>query len=184
MAQLAEPDDECKSDMTPMIDVVFLLIVFFLCIDFKVLESKLEAWLPTDRGASPEIVQPEEQLVVRVHVREPGTTVYPDGEASIDPASNRPKRFRLVGHTVRFEVGAHSCKTIADAKRELTRIANDANSMIPDRGTGGRKLMACVVEGYPGTRYDDVARAADICHAAGFQDIHFGGGMGSRLSGK
>ena len=182
MSQLAQPDDECKSDMTPMIDVVFLLIVFFICIDFKVLESKLEAWLPTDRGSSPEVVTPEEQLIVRVHVATPGTTVYPDGEATVN--SDRPKRYRLLGHTVRFEVGAHSCNTLDDAKRELTRIASDANSMIPDRQTGGRKLMACVVEGFPGTRYDDVSRAADICHTAGFQDIHFGGCMGALPSGR
>ena len=46
-------------DMTPMIDVVFLLIIFFLCIDFKILEAKLPAYLPKDKGS-----QPEEELLV------------------------------------------------------------------------------------------------------------------------
>lgn len=181
MNQLAQPDDECKSDMTPMIDVVFLLIVFFICIDFKVLEAKLDAWLPTDKGSSQEIVFPEEQLVVRVHVEQPGKVVYEDGAKAqtIEAAAQRASRFQLQGHTVRIEVGPHRCDTLADAKRELTRIANDADSMIPDKTTGGRKLLTCVVEGYPGTRYDDVARAADACHAAGFADIQFGGGMGA-----
>jgi len=156
--------------MTPMIDVVFLLIVFFLCIDFKVLESKLDAFLPTDRGGSPTIVQPEEQLVVRVHVDQPGTAIK-------DP--KRPTRFKLEGHKVRLEIGPNVCRSLAASEQELVRVASDPSSQIPDRETGGRKLMSCVVEGYPGTRYDDIARAADLCRAAGFDDIHFGGGLGA-----
>ena len=31
--------EEAKPNMTPMIDVVFLLIIFFLCIEFKTLEA-------------------------------------------------------------------------------------------------------------------------------------------------
>ena len=53
-------------DMTPMIDVVFLMIIFFLCIDFRVLEAKLPAFLPRDRGGSL-TADPIEQLSVRVH---------------------------------------------------------------------------------------------------------------------
>jgi hypothetical protein len=185
MAQTSQPDDECKSDMTPMIDVVFLLIVFFLCIDFKVLEAKLDAWLPTDKGITNDIVTPEEQLVVRVHVATAGVAVYGDGsnEATLDAATQRPARFRLDGHSVRYEVGAHSCATLHEAQHELTRIANDASSMIPAKD-GGRKLITCVVEGYPGTRYDDVARTADVCHAAGFVDIQFGGGIDEHPRGR
>jgi biopolymer transport protein ExbD len=155
--------------MTPMIDVVFLMIVFFVCIDFRVLESKLAAWLPRDRGSSPDRVDPIEQLSVRVHVAEPGEVVRAgDGE-----------RFVLRGHRVRWEVGPTACADFAACRRELERVASDPQSMLSDRTTGGRKLMACVVEGEPGTRYDDVARTADLCHAAGFTDIHFGGGRGA-----
>ena len=168
MAQLAHPDEEHKMDMTPMIDVVFLLIVFFICIDFKVLESKLDAFLPTDKGSCDKPVVPEDQLVVRVHVEHRGTQVQ-------DPT--RPARFQLKGHKVRLEVGPRVCGTFQAGEHELSRIAGDPSSMIPDRATGGRKLMSCVVEGYPGTCYDDIARTADLCRAAGFEDIHFGGGI-------
>ncbi|MDF1837417.1 MAG: biopolymer transporter ExbD, partial [Planctomycetota bacterium] len=38
-------------DMTPMIDVTFLLLIFFMCtLKFKVLEGKLTAYLPKDVG--------------------------------------------------------------------------------------------------------------------------------------
>ncbi|HIE72446.1 MAG TPA: hypothetical protein EYP98_21025, partial [Planctomycetes bacterium] len=89
MTQIAQPDEEYKMDMTPMIDVVFLLIVFFICIEFKVLESKLDAFLPADKGARPTRVEPENQLVVRVHLEQRGTQVQ-------DPT--RPARFQLKGH--------------------------------------------------------------------------------------
>ncbi|MCB9870835.1 MAG: biopolymer transporter ExbD [Planctomycetes bacterium] len=64
---------ESEVDMTPMIDVVFLLIVFFLCIDFKILESKLPPTCPRTQG------QPRR--------RDNGTA----GEAA-DPDRARPPR--------------------------------------------------------------------------------------------
>ena len=176
MAQIEQADEEYKTDMTPMIDVVFLLIVFFICIDFKVLEAKLDAWLPTDKGSSREVTPPVEQLSVKVVVDNQGTKVFPEGGSNAQ--DDRPARYRLEGHTVRYEVGARLCRDLDHARRELKRIAEDPSLMIPDPDTGGRKVMACVVEGYPGTCYDDVARAADVCRNAGFDEIQFGGGMG------
>ncbi|MFT4513165.1 MAG: biopolymer transport protein ExbD [Planctomycetota bacterium] len=177
MTQLEQPDGEYKTDMTPMIDVVFLLIVFFICIDFKVLEAKLDAWLPTDKGSSDKTVEIVEQLSVRVLVDDQGMKLYPNGQM-LNPNTERASRYQLQGHTVRFEVGVHMCNTLTQAKEQLARIATDPSLMIPDPETGGRKVMACVVEGFPGTCYDDVARAADVCRAAGFDEIQFGGGMG------
>ena len=49
-----------------MIDVVFLLIIFFLCIDFKILEAKLPAYLPKDKGSATTEMEPIEQLPVLI----------------------------------------------------------------------------------------------------------------------
>jgi biopolymer transport protein ExbD len=39
--------------ITPMIDVTFLLLIFFLCsIKFKMLDGKLATYLPKDQGAA------------------------------------------------------------------------------------------------------------------------------------
>ncbi|MFN3241203.1 MAG: ExbD/TolR family protein [Planctomycetota bacterium] len=174
MAQIATPDDEQKGDMTPMIDVVFLLIVFFLCIEFKVLESRLDAFLPTDKGSAPTVTPVVEQLVVRVHVANEGTVMTPDGARAVD---GRPPRHQLVGHQVRLEVGPVPCADLASGRRELERLADSDASYVDDPKTGGRKRIPLVVEGYPGTRYDDIARTADLCRGAGFDDITFGGGV-------
>lgn len=57
-------------DLTPVIDMSFLLIVFFLCLPFKALDHKLAAYLPTNRGSIPVPFQPPEEVVIRVQIRE------------------------------------------------------------------------------------------------------------------
>ncbi|MHC4942510.1 MAG: ExbD/TolR family protein [Planctomycetota bacterium] len=45
--------EEVRIQITPMIDVTFLLLIFFLCsIKFKMLDGKLATYLPKDRGAA------------------------------------------------------------------------------------------------------------------------------------
>ena len=54
--------EEVEMQMTPMIDVTFLLLIFFMCsIKFKLLDGKLAAYLPRDVGvnATPMDVQLE-----------------------------------------------------------------------------------------------------------------------------
>jgi biopolymer transport protein ExbD len=51
MAKVEEPSAKSEMNMTPMIDVVFQLIVVFLCsMKFKTLDQKMEAFLPKDVG--------------------------------------------------------------------------------------------------------------------------------------
>jgi len=51
--EAVEPPAKSEMNMTPMIDVVFQLIVVFLCsMKFKTLDQKIEAFLPKDVGLS------------------------------------------------------------------------------------------------------------------------------------
>ena len=183
MSALDDAQEEVKPDMTPMIDVVFLMIIFFICIDFKVLESKLPAYLPKDKGSQSTVVEPQEQLSVRIYVDNAGTPDYSKagpgaGPGALNPNTGRAYRFALKDHRIKWEVGPKPLYKLEDVKNELARIAKDPNSQVKDPKTGGKKLMACVVEAYPGTYYDDVAKTADACHEAGFEEINFGGGLG------
>jgi biopolymer transport protein ExbD len=180
MSALDDAQEEVKPDMTPMIDVVFLMIIFFICIDFKVLESKLAAYLPKDKGSQSTKEEPQEQLSVKVYVESEGQKDY-RGRApgSVNASTERPYRFVLKDHRIKWEVGPKPLFKLEDVKRELERIAKDPSSMVPDKETGGKKLMPCVVEAYPGTYYDDVAKTADACNDAGFKEINFGGGLGT-----
>ncbi len=182
MSAIDDVQEEVKPDMTPMIDVVFLMIIFFICIDFKVLESKLPAYLPKDKGSQATVVEPQEQLSVRVFVATEGTRTWPDGVApgGINEGTKRPYRFKLEGHVVKWEVGPKPLYKLEDVKNELRRIALDPASQVPDKEKGGKKLMGCVIEAQPGAYYDDVAKTADACHEAGFEEINFGGGLGAK----
>ena len=66
-----------EMDLTPMIDVTFLLLIFFLLgTKFKEPEGKLDAFLPKDKGPPPTNIaqiDPEEELTIRVRVM-PGRT--------------------------------------------------------------------------------------------------------------
>jgi biopolymer transport protein ExbD len=67
-----------EMDLTPMIDVTFLLLIFFLLgTKFKEPEGKLIAFLPKDKGPPPKnivVIEEEEELVIRVRVAQGAIT--------------------------------------------------------------------------------------------------------------
>ena len=68
-----------KPNMTPMIDVVFQLLVFFLVsMKFKTLDMKIEADLPKDVGPSPEIVPRNDPVKLVARLDRPS-----DGQARV-----------------------------------------------------------------------------------------------------
>jgi biopolymer transport protein ExbD len=171
-SHLNDASEEADMDMTPMIDVVFLLIIFFLCIDFRTLEAKLPAYLPTDKGSNPDPAEPVEQLSVRIEVENEGQKIprRPDDETS---------SYYVVGHKVRWEVNTRRFTELDKLREHLAEIAADPTRMVPDKDNPGqRKLMAVVIEPQPGTVYSDVASTVDAIRAAKFEEINFGGGRG------
>ena len=69
-------EDEEEMDMTPMIDVTFLLLIFFIVtLKFKTLEGRLSAALPKDVGVNPTPAEPIEKVDVRIEVIDPGERV-------------------------------------------------------------------------------------------------------------
>lgn len=63
-------EEKVDMDMTPMIDVTFQLLIFFIItLKFKLLEKKLNSYLPTDFGtnATPQIV---EEVFVTVKMKQ------------------------------------------------------------------------------------------------------------------
>jgi biopolymer transport protein ExbD len=58
--------DKAELSMTPMIDVTFLLLIFFMCAcKFKTFEGKLAAYLPKDKGLQNYKIE-EQELPIKV----------------------------------------------------------------------------------------------------------------------
>ena len=71
MAKKRAHVEELQIDLTPMIDVVFQLIIFFMCImKFKTLEKKIAAYLPKDVGLAPTPVDVPPKLKIQVRIKQ------------------------------------------------------------------------------------------------------------------
>lgn len=47
----SDEDNPVPLNVTPLIDIIFCLIIFFMCsVKFKQLEGKIDSWLPKDKG--------------------------------------------------------------------------------------------------------------------------------------
>jgi biopolymer transport protein ExbD len=50
-AAMGDGDEAVQVNVTPLIDIIFCLCLFFLCsLKFKQLEGKMDSWLPKDKG--------------------------------------------------------------------------------------------------------------------------------------
>jgi len=161
--------EEVDMDMTPMIDVTFLLLIFFLCLEFKTLESKLAANLPKDVGPQErEAVAPIDKLDVRIQQVVWGTEVP-------DPSGR--DRFDLVGHRVQWYVGPQPIRRkeglASLLQREVKRRVVDPKTL----ESGPRPIT---VKTGPGVTYGDVTWLIDQARDAGFETITFGGAGGTR----
>ncbi len=61
-------EEEVKLELTPMIDISFLILIFFMCLPFKTLEGKLAAFLPTDKGIQALPQDPPQNFMIKVHI--------------------------------------------------------------------------------------------------------------------
>ncbi|MCB9870834.1 MAG: biopolymer transporter ExbD [Planctomycetes bacterium] len=171
-----EVTKEVEIDMTPMIDVVFLLIIFFLCIDFKILESKLPAYYRRTRAANLRGSNRKSSCGSRSCSTARGEEPPPGGQA-------RPTTWSVT--RVHYTVGPKKVETLDELKDELKKIHDDPNRRVPDpKKPGSKKVMGVVIEPDTGTVYGDVAPCVDAVKFVGFDDINFGGGLGSETGGK
>ncbi len=161
-------NEEAEMDMTPMIDVTFLLLIFFLCLEFKTLEGKLASNLPKDVGVNTTPAEPIEKLDIRIELVKWGEEKHEH--------NNPAYRYDLIGHKVKWYVGATPIKTM-DALEKLLR--KEAKNKVKD-SEGKLKRKPITIKTGPGVVYQDVTQLIDLARDAKFEEITFGGGEGSR----
>lgn len=73
MARKQKPPEELKLNMTPLIDVTFLILIFLMVLPFKTLERKVAAFLPKDRGLAKTKIKLEEKPKITVTLKRTAT---------------------------------------------------------------------------------------------------------------
>ena len=154
--------EELKMDMTPMIDVVFQLIIFFMLnVKYKTLEGRLDAFLPKDVGvnAAP-ATQPPEKVEVVIKVVEGGERRDPR-----DPSQPwiGQGTYELVGRKLTYQIGPRKTADLDEVRKIVAQLHRED----PER----KSTIDC----RQGTVYADMIPVLDHLVDAGFKDITFVG---------
>ena len=91
--------EEIKVDMTPMIDVTFLLLIFFMCtLHFKSLEGMLASYLPKDQGvfSVPVKSNPQEPIHIKLLRSNENTTILWVGASKFQKEDKFDRLYNLV----------------------------------------------------------------------------------------
>ena len=162
--------EEISPDMTPMIDVTFLLLIFFIVtLKFKVLEGRLDAALPKDRGTSTSQADEIEKLDIMLFVADPG-------ELTDDISKKTGKKTGLQtydGRKIRIEIGAQKWyyypfdenRNTEDPLPDLAKFLKDYDKVETPVSLDARK----------GIVYGDVVVVLDVIVRAKFEQVSFAG---------
>ncbi len=152
--------EEVKPEMTPMIDVTFLLLIFFIVtLKFKTLEGRLDAALPKDRGTSSSQAEEIEKVDVILQVANPGQLV-PDPSTA---TQSRPegRLLHYSGRRIRYTIGGSEFTNLEEVHRFLDKFDKEETPVTID----ARK----------GTIYEDVVKVLDVVIELGFKQVAFAG---------
>jgi biopolymer transport protein ExbD len=102
---MPRPVEDEQLQMTSLIDMAFLLIVFFMCLPFRCFDHKLQAFLPRGEGESSRFAAPKE--TVKIRVRRQGDDIsYTLGQNTAAAAEGLKPLLRALGPEYAYEVDA------------------------------------------------------------------------------
>ncbi|MEW6026624.1 MAG: biopolymer transporter ExbD [Planctomycetota bacterium] len=146
--------DKCGANMelnmTPMIDVIFQLMIFFMCsIHFKSLEGKLYSYLPKEKGN----VKPTEEEI-------PPPPPIDEVRIKLAYAESSPLMARV-------KVGEINFNDWGALERHLKDLASDL--VTPD----GLNVIPVKIDADGNVPAQAVVNVLDICKKAGVQKTEF-----------
>jgi|JI102314A1RNA_FD_contig_31_8942419_length_1364_multi_6_in_0_out_0_1 biopolymer transport protein ExbD len=171
MGAKEEAQAETKMDMTPMIDVTFQLIIFFMCnIKFKMLEGKLQTYLPKDVGVN---TTPQDKVLEKVDIRIIRKVLKKDLEL------DNIEKFRAwseAGGTtmdqVQILLQGNPVKDLKSLQAQLNEIRKKIPAPTDPKEEDTIKMN---LEPMAGVLYEDVVQVVDIALGAKFTSLTFRG---------
>lgn len=197
-------EEKSELEMTPMIDVTFLLLIFFMCtLKFKTLEGKLAAYLPKDVGVNQDDAEPIEKVEILVRLKrdsagnkmtglklKPGTPPEPFTDAHEGRYQWNTQRLvdqfpELGKHQIRayqYTVGPFRTSDLLKLEENLRKTHDKRKDTMPmDEKTGERKKVPATIDARTQTVYEDIALVLDAAINAGFEEITFVGDHGDDI---
>lgn len=152
---------EVRNDLTPMIDVTFLLLIFFmLTIEFSTLDHKLESRLPKGEGVNPSDSPRIERARVVIEVVAEGTRLAPVGDGPW--SGSGPHRFGP-DRVLRYTCGPHARGRLDEVRAYLAaELARDPQ-------------VELVVDARDGTIYEDALAVIDLAGLVGIDTVTLAG---------
>jgi len=139
-----------RLEIAPMLDITFLLLIFFLCVlDFKVLEGRLDAFLPRDGAADRSIpTDTREEIEIRLEAR------GEEGSSTVVFVSRRP---------VGVLEGRDASEAVVLDRLEgaLGRLRHD----LPE--------ASCRIDAAPGVPHGHVVGVVDAAMRRGYESVGF-----------
>lgn len=150
-----------RMDLTPMIDVTFLILIFFmLTIQFRTLDGKLESRLPKRHGVNPSDAPRVEPARVVIEVLAPGTRLAPVGDGPW--SGSGPHRFGP-DRVLRYTCGPHARGSL----HEVSAYLEAARRRDPE--------LELVVDARDGTVYADALAVIDLAGLVGIETVTLAG---------
>jgi biopolymer transport protein ExbD len=167
------------ADMTPMIDVVFQLLIFFmLTMQFKEIEGKLLSQLPKDKGLAPShVLQPELQEVrivicaggdTRMHLHDKGKHEKSDKDNSVCKAM-----VEKIDMGELFLSEKHG--KVSHNKQIYGQIADKTKQLCDAQPTKGDKKPPVILDADSETPYEHIIGVVDSCKNVGLDNVEFVG---------
>jgi biopolymer transport protein ExbD len=170
MARKKKKFEEITPDMTPMIDVTFLLLIFFIVtLKFKVLEGRLDAALPKDRGSSTSQAEEIEKIDIQLYVADPG-----DLDKVYNEKTGKDTGLQMyVGRRIRIEIGEKKWYYEPFDPERNTEDPLPALAVFLDSFDTEETPVS--IDARKGIVYGDVVVVLDVIVRAKFEQVSFAG---------
>ena len=169
-------DEKHELEMTPMIDVTFLLLIFFMCtLKFKVLEGKLGAYLPKDVGAQSIEQEQIEKFKIQLRVINPGTKQRFDKELGDMRDATQEEldaglRFEWgPDRVIEYTMGSYPTRSLAEVAKQVKQVHKAALAAGEENGA------RVELDPRQRTTNKDVVEVLDVVLDAGVTQVNFSG---------
>lgn len=163
--------EEVKLELTPMIDVTFLILIFFMCtLKFKTLEGKLISYLPTDKGlsnAQEQVPKEDAEIILKVPKSEYGKGALERKIIFLRAGSNTP-----FGESLGVTIGPD--KRVSGLKLSPPDTFEKIRDYL-ERIREADPASKAKINAYARTPHVYVVQTLNLMMEAGFTDISYSG---------